>query len=117
MPPPYKRAERVADLLQRELSRLLQRESKDPRLHDVTITGVRLSPDLRHARVLFTGAPGRAEEHLAGLKSATGFLRGHLGRELHLRYAPDLTFELDESVEKTLEVLRLLKQVHPDADA
>jgi ribosome-binding factor A len=117
MPPPFKRAERVADLLHRELSRLLSRESKDPRLRDVTITGVQLSTDLRHARVSFTGGEkARAGEQLRGLRSAAGFLRGHLGRTLHLRYAPELTFELDESVDRTLEILRLLKQVRASAD-
>jgi ribosome-binding factor A len=115
MPLPFKRADRVAGLIQEELSRLLLREVKDPRLHEVVITAVRVSADLRHARVLFTGSgrQGGAEEALAGLRSAAGFLRGQLGRTLRLRYAPELTFEADTSVERSLHVAALLKQVLP----
>ncbi len=117
MPPPYKRAERVGDLLHRELSRLLVRETKDPRLREVTITRVRVSADLRHAWVAFSGGdPGQAEERLQGLRSAAGFLRGQLGRALHLRYTPELVFEVDRSVEQTLEVMRLLREVRVDRD-
>ena len=113
MPLPFKRADRVAGLIQEELSRLLLREVKDPRLRQVTITAIRVSADLRHARVCFTGPvrPGGCEEALLGLRSATGFLRGLLGRALRLRYAPELTFEVDDSVERSLHVAALLKQV------
>jgi ribosome-binding factor A len=118
MPLPFKRADRVSGLIQAELSRVLLREVKDPRLHEVVITAVRLSADLRHARVLFTASarPGGVEEVLTGLQSAAGFLRGHLGRALHLRYAPELTFEADDSVERSLHVAALLKQVVPRED-
>jgi ribosome-binding factor A len=118
MPLPFKRADRVAGLIQAELSRLLRRTVKDPRLHDVTITTVRVSADLRYARVLFTGSgpQGGVEEVLTGLRSAAGFLRGKLGRSLHLRHAPELTFEADESVERSLHVAALLKQVVPPED-
>ncbi|MBI2114047.1 MAG: 30S ribosome-binding factor RbfA [candidate division NC10 bacterium] len=113
MPLPFKRADRVAGLIQEELSRLLLREVKDPRVHQVTITAVRVSGDLRHARVSFTGPGGQGgtEETLTGLQSAAGFLRGQLGRTLRLRYAPELTFEADESVERSLHVAALLKRV------
>ncbi len=113
MPLPFKRADRVGGLIQQELSRLLLREVKDPRLALVTITGVRLSADLRYARVFVTGptSPQGLQEELQGLRSATGFLRGRLGRALHLRYTPELTFEVDEAVERSLHVAALLKQV------
>jgi ribosome-binding factor A len=113
MPLPFKRADRVAGLIQEELSRLLRRAVKDPRLHQVTITAVRLSLDLRHARVFFTGPGGQAglAEELKGLRRAAGFLRGHLGRTLRLRYAPELTFEVDDSVERSLHIAALLKQL------
>jgi ribosome-binding factor A len=118
MPLPFKRADRVAGLIQEELSRVLLREVKDPRLHEVVITAVQVSADLRHARVLFTASPrqGGVEGVLAGLRSAAGFLRGHLGRTLRLRYAPELTFEADTSVERSLRVAALLKQVVPRED-
>jgi ribosome-binding factor A len=115
MPLPFKRADRVAGLIQEELSRLLLREVKDPRLRQVTITAVRVSPDLRHAWVCFTGPGGKGglTEELQGLRSAAGFLRGQLGRTLRLRYAPELTFEVDDSVERGLHIAALLKQVQP----
>jgi len=111
MPVPFKRADRVADSIRRELSHLLLRETKDPRLSDVTITEVRVSADLRHAWIGFTGRAGKTAEQLEGLQSAAGFLRGQLGRALHLRYAPELSFEVDESLERSLRVARLLKDV------
>jgi ribosome-binding factor A len=113
MPVPFKRADRVGDLIRRELSRLLLREVKDPRLRQVTITDVRVSADLRHARVFFTGPAERGglEEELTGLRSAAGFLRGQLGRSLRLRYAPELVFAVDDAVERSLHVAALLKQV------
>ncbi|HSB70796.1 MAG TPA: 30S ribosome-binding factor RbfA [Candidatus Methylomirabilis sp.] len=113
MPLPYKRADRVGDLVRRELSRLLLREVKDPRLRDVTITSVEMSADLRHAQVRFTGptGTGAAGEGLQGLRSAAGFLRGELGRALRLRYAPDLSFEVDDSVERSLHIAALLRQI------
>jgi len=122
MPLPFKRADRVAGLIQEELSHLLLREVKDPRLHQVTITVVRVSGDLRHARVFFTGPGAQTDlaEELKGLQSAAGFLRGHLGRALRLRYAPELTFEVDDSVERGLHIAALLKQVEAtegDGDA
>jgi ribosome-binding factor A len=112
---PFKRADRVSGLIQQELSRLLWREVKDPRLAQVTITAVRVSPDLRHARVLFRALSGPAELPgvLEGLNSARGFLRGELGRHLRLRYAPELTFEVDQSVEWSLQVAQLLREVQP----
>jgi ribosome-binding factor A len=116
MPLPYRRADRVADLLHRELSRLLLREVKDPRLQQVSISGVRVSADLKHAHVLITGAAEGADlaAALQGLRAASGFLRGQLGRNLKLRYAPELAFEVDDSVEHSLHIAALLKSVIPE---
>ncbi len=115
MPQQFPRAIRVADLIRRELSRLLLREAKDPRLQAVVITEVELSGDLRHARVFFGGvAPAARPAALAGLASASGFLRRSLGRELRLRYAPELTFLADESVDKSLHISALLKTLHTE---
>lgn len=115
MPLPFRRADRVGDLIRRELSRLLLREVKDPRLQHVVVTAIELSPDLRHARIFFSGGAGggdRAAE-LKGLQAAAGFLRGQLGRNLRLRYAPELAFEVDDSVDRSLHIAALLKQVAP----
>ncbi len=113
MPQPFKRANRVGDLIQRALSELLWRDVKDPRLRGGVITAVRVTADLRRAHVRFTCGSdrGRQTEALAGLASAVGYLRGQLGRGLHLRYAPELAFEVDESVDYSLHIAALLKQV------
>jgi ribosome-binding factor A len=115
MPLPFRRADRVGDLIRRELSRLLLREVKDPRLQQVVVTAIQLSPDLRHARIFFTGGVGSAdrEAELKGLQAAAGFLRRHLGRNLRLRYAPELAFEVDDSVDRSLHIAALLKQAAP----
>jgi ribosome-binding factor A len=96
------RSERVGDLLKEELSELILREVKDPRVGFVTITGVQVSADLRHARVyVVTHEAGEEQERtLEGLQSARGYLRGALGRRLHLKYIPDLSFNIDETLEQ-----------------
>ncbi|MBI4537131.1 MAG: 30S ribosome-binding factor RbfA [candidate division NC10 bacterium] len=119
MPQPFKRADRVGEQIQRALSELLRREVKDPRVGGVVVTVVRVSADLRHAHVRFTCGSDQARqaEALAGLLSAAGYLRGRLGRSLHLRYAPDLSFALDDSVDYSLRIAALLKQVgQPEAE-
>jgi len=110
---PFKRADRVGDLIQRVLSELLFREIKDPRVAGVVITAVRVTSDLRRAHVRFTCGAERERQAaaLSGLQSAAGYLRGHLGRALHLRYAPELEFALDDSVEYSLHIAALLRQV------
>lgn len=119
MPRPSRRAERVGDLIREEISLLLLRAVKDPRLQGVTITGVRLSDDLRHARVYFAGerSPDGQARQLAGLRSAAGFLRGELTRRLRLRFAPELIFFVDETLEQGLRIADLLRAVAEAAEA
>jgi ribosome-binding factor A len=119
MPLPFRRADRVGDSIRRELSRLLLREIKDPRLSQVVITAVQVSPDLRHARVFFTAGAGDTDRQaeLKGLQAAAGFLRGHVGRGLQLRYAPELVFAVDDSVDRSLHIAALLKQVLPPEES
>ncbi|MFQ5881594.1 MAG: 30S ribosome-binding factor RbfA [Candidatus Methylomirabilales bacterium] len=107
------RAERVGDLLKEELSQLLLREIKDPRIGFVTITMVRVSADLRHARVyIVTHETGEEQKRtLEGLQSARGYLRGELGRRLYLRYIPDLSFFVDESLERGFRIHEILKSL------
>lgn len=111
-----RRTDRVADAIQEEVAQLLLREIKDPRIGMITLTGVRVSPDLRHARVLFSVLAGeeRREEALGGLRSASGFIRAQLARRLSLRIAPQLVFETDTSLEEAERVSRLLKETAVD---
>jgi ribosome-binding factor A len=113
--PPYKRSERLGELLLAELSGLLAREIKDPRIGFVTLTRVDMSDDLRYAKVfasIIGSAPEKARA-LQGLSSATGYMRRHLGRALHLRYTPEITFLLDESLEYGAKIAQLLRQLPP----
>ena len=104
------RVARIAAQLQRSLVELLRRDVKDPRVGNVTITAVTLAPDLSVARVHFLpfGAAHTGEEVLAGLTSAAGFLRGELARDLKLRHAPRIEFQLDTELERAQHLSQLI---------
>jgi ribosome-binding factor A len=96
--------------MQRALSELVSREVKDPRVGSVTITEVKVAPDMSSARVYFTPFASKhsPEEVLEGLTRAGGFLRGEVGRRLGLRHAPKLEFEFDDSFEKAAKLTELI---------
>jgi ribosome-binding factor A len=98
----FKRTDRVADQLQKELAVLIQREVKDPRLGMVTVSGVDVSRDLGYADVYITllgeQTPERIKENLQVLKRAAGFLRSQIAKRVKLRHVPELRFHYDESV-------------------
>jgi ribosome-binding factor A len=108
-----RRQRRVAEQVHRDLSLLLMREVRDPRLEGVTITEVRVTPDLLIARIFFTvlGKEEDRQEALAGLESAAGFLRTQLAQGLRLRSVPELIFELDRSAEYGQRIEDLLSQI------
>lgn len=116
--PSYKRAERVGDLLREELSLIFLHEVRDPRVGSPTITKVEVSDDLRFARVYFVAPVDREEcqRTLEGLRSAASYLRGELGRRLHLRRIPELTFLADESLAHSLHIHALLRQLKEEGD-
>ena len=108
------RIERVNNLIRRELSDLVQRQLKDPRLDAfVTVTEVVTSPDLRHARVFISDIKGRQESQktLQALNAASGFLRTELAKKLRMRRVPELSFTWDDSIEHGDRILRLLDQI------
>lgn len=110
-----RRSQRVADLVRAELSSLVLIEAHDPDLHRVTITDVEMPPDLKSARVYFSCLGGEAERQKAGeaLKRAAGFLRREVGRRCQLRYAPELHFVTDRSLERGARIEELLHEVLP----
>jgi ribosome-binding factor A len=122
------RRSRVGSEIQRVLSALIVREVKDPRVGNITVTEVKVSPDLSEARVYvvpFGGGRSAAEseEIIAGLTHAAGFLRGAVGRALGLRHAPRLQFVLDEQIDRAANLSRLIdsavdedRQSHPRDD-
>jgi ribosome-binding factor A len=103
------RPQKLGDVIQRELSELVQRELRDPRVGMITITAVDVSPDLSHAKVFYTTLdPAHVEEAQRGLKRAAGFLRSQLARRIKLYTTPELRFSYDESVERGDRLSRLI---------
>ena len=109
-----KRSERVADLIQREISGMLLKTLKDPRIGFVTITRVMVSDDCRMARVYFSvmGTAADQERSMKGLNNAKGYVRKELSRRLRLRYAPDVVFQFDPSVEYGIRLEEIIHQLH-----
>lgn len=115
----YHRADRVADQIRMEVADILMRKIKDPRVQSVTVTDVKLTSDLRIARVFVTTMGTEEEERnvFAGLAQANGFVRGELGRRLSLRYLPEIVFAKDVSGPRGDRVLKLLDDLHVDTEA
>ena len=107
----FHRSERVAEELQRILSSAIREELDDPRLRLVTITDVRVSRDLSHAKVFFSSLGDTDTAHLQGsLERAGGFLRGIVGRQLVIRSAPELHFIYDDSLQRGQELRELIDE-------
>lgn len=108
-----KRSERVGDLILEFVSQVLSREINDPRVGVVTLTGVEVSNDLKHARVFFSVLVNQQgkDEVLSGLRSASGFIRSKIARELKLRYVPTLEFIYDDTQANAQRIEELLRKV------
>jgi ribosome-binding factor A len=108
-----KRLDRVNQLIKEEISTLLQRELKDPRLGFVTVTGVETSKDLRVAKVFVSvlGDERQWTASMTALASARGFVRNWLRQHLDLRVTPEVDFRADHSMERAARIQSLLKQV------
>jgi ribosome-binding factor A len=108
-----KRLDRVNQLIKEEISTLLQRELKDPRLGFVTVTEVETAKDLRVAKVFVSvlGDQRQWEGSMAALASARGFVRNWLRQHLDLRVTPEIDFRPDHSMEHAAKIQSLLKQV------
>jgi ribosome-binding factor A len=114
----YKRADRVADQIRMEVADILMRKIKDPRVHDVTVTDVELTGDLRIAHIFVTTLEtGEAERDVfTGLSKASGFVRSELGRRLSLRYLPDVIFKKDISGPRGDRIMQLLEGLHGESE-
>ena len=113
---PYKRTDRVGALIQQMLSEILTKDIKDPRLQMATITGVKMTPDLKIAYIYFTISgvsenKQRNEEASEGFKSALGYIKRTLATQLGLRYMPELKFFYDESFEYGARIDLLLRNL------
>jgi ribosome-binding factor A len=109
-----RRVDRIEEQLRMELSEILGREIQDPRVHLVTVTHVKVSPDLRHAWVSISslGGPEERKKTLQGLRSAASYARRALGARLHhLRRVPELTFDYDDTLDKERRLEELLDEI------
>jgi ribosome-binding factor A len=109
------RLSRVGEQIRRELSDILWRELRDPRVGRVSLTDVEVSPDYAHAVVFFTCLEAsQVPEVTAGLQRASGFLRSQLARRIKLYATPNLRFVYDESIERGDRLSRLINGLHDD---
>ncbi|MBO8162501.1 MAG: 30S ribosome-binding factor RbfA [Brevibacillus sp.] len=107
------RLNRVGEEIKKELSILLQREMKDPRIGFVTVTDVEVTSDLQLAKVYVSifGSEEQRETSLAGLQKAKGYLRTEIGRRVKLRHTPELVFKLDQSIDYGNKIDSILRQL------
>jgi ribosome-binding factor A len=113
------RADQVGAQVREEIMQIIRRDLKDPRIGFASITEVRMSPDLRSARVRVSvlGDETEQKQTLAGLRSATGLIRHELGRRLeNLKFSPELRFELDPSIEYSVHISKRLREILPESD-
>jgi ribosome-binding factor A len=106
------RMRRVDEAVREVLSDAIAKDLQDPRVGFVTVTGVKTSPDLRHARVFVSvlGDEQVRSDSLTGLRSAHGFLQGRVAAELRLKHTPMLEFDYDESVDRAMRISRLIEE-------
>jgi ribosome-binding factor A len=117
MKSPSKRTQRVAELIQRRLAQVIQRECKDPRLPAwITISAVEVSPDFSFAKVYFTVLNADPLETLTALNSVSSFLRAQLAKSLTIRIVPQLQFAYDESLEYGRKMQSIINQANINDD-
>ncbi|WP_332690310.1 30S ribosome-binding factor RbfA [Halalkalibacter lacteus] len=108
------RAHRVGEQMKKELSDIIMRELKDPRVSFVTVTGVDVTGDLQQAKVFITvlGSDEQKEATLQALSKARGFIRSEIGKRIRLRKTPEIVFEFDESIEYGNRIETLLSDLN-----
>ncbi|WP_102346901.1 30S ribosome-binding factor RbfA [Bacillus sp. Marseille-P3661] len=112
------RSTRVGELMKKELSDIIGRKIKDPRIGFVTVTDVQVTGDLQQSKVYITvlGDDEQKQNTLKALAKANGFIRSEIGKRIRLRKTPEITFEFDESIEYGNRIETLLEQLHNKHD-
>ena len=112
------RMEKVQKLARRALGEAIH-DLKDPRIGFATVTSVKITPDLRHARVMVSvmGSDEEQAETMKGLASAKSHLRTELGRQVRMKYLPELTFELDHLAEEAQHLEELFRKIHGEDES
>ena len=113
------RVEKVQELMKQEISQIIQRELKDPRIGFVTVTSVECTGDLREAKIYVSlmGSEQQVKDSWAGLNRGLGFIRREIGKRIRLRFTPELTFELDKSLDYSAHIQELLLKIKADESA
>jgi ribosome-binding factor A len=113
-----KRSEKVGDLIHKEISEMLVKSLKDPRIGFVTITKVAVSEDCRFAKIYFSmmGSLTEREKSVKGLDSAKGYIRRELGRRMGLRYTPEIMFQFDPSIEYAIHIGEVIEHLHQEEE-
>lgn len=112
----FQRADRISDVIKKEVSEILSREVSDPRLDFVTLTHVQVARDLKNAKIFFTTIKeGEERENIRkGLKSAAGYVQRKLGARIHLRYTPHISFVYDASIDNGSRMDEILRDIEKD---
>lgn len=110
------RLEKIQEFIKQEVSTIILTELKDPRIGFVTVTRVEATGDLRHAKVYISllGNEEQKAETWQGLTKALGFLRMEVGKRLKIRHSPELTLYLDESLDHSVHIQKLLQKIKDD---
>ncbi len=110
------RVEKVQELMKQEVSKMLLRDIKDPRIGFVTVTQVELTGDLREAKIYVSimGSEQQIEDSWQGLQSALGFIRREIGKRIRLRFTPSIAFALDKSLDYSAHIQELLNKINSE---
>lgn len=110
------RVRKLQEFIKQEISQMLMRGLKDPRIGFVTVTEVRVTGDLREATVFcsFMGSEKQKEDSLKALSHAAGHIRSELGKALKLRHVPELTFEKDTTLDYSMHIESILNKIHEE---
>lgn len=112
-----RRPARVADSIKNEVALLVLRKISDPRVYNVTITEVKVTPDLRRAWIYFSCLDRDVAEVAAGLDSAKGYIRSHLAKVMGLRYVPELEFRHDLTINRMAEMDKIFHEIAEEDDS
>lgn len=108
-----RRKERIQEAIRHEMGRIIQEELHDPRIHFVTVIGVEVTDDLRHAKIYYSvlGTDKEEKETVAAMDSATVFIRGIIAERLNLRFAPEIILKLDDTTKYSIEIAEKLESL------
>lgn len=115
----FSRSERVAEEIKKAVSHIINNEIKDPRVSGlISVTKVEMTKDLRHAKIFLSiyGEESEKQKVFEGLKNAEGFIRKELAHRVRMKFFPEISFKIDESIEYGIHIYKLLEEVQKQED-